>query len=302
VGGAALSDALAAVDEAALAGLLPAARRLAPGALAVAPGEWTDTTRAGAGYEFRDFVPHAPGGDARRIDWRASARSGELMERRRHAAGVSRWCVCLDASGSMGPRGTPRHLLALQIAAAMAYLLLHLGHEVGLLQIADKVTGDLPAARGREQYSRVVQGLHRHSPRGGPLRLEAAAGRLRAGEGVLLVSDFLAVDGLAGALLALRRRGHPLRGIAVRPGAQEWPAQTGAALLQDAESGECLVVANPREAARAAAAVLHRQRLSLQALCLRQGIVLSWARSDEGWSAAVLAHVCEPATGAPRHR
>ncbi|MBS1906537.1 MAG: DUF58 domain-containing protein [Actinobacteria bacterium] len=87
----------------------PRARRiaelpLAPRLIGLHGGH--DGRRAGAGGDFRDIHPFAPGDELRRVDWRATARlarrPGELLVRRTNALSDSAVVITLDTADDLG--------------------------------------------------------------------------------------------------------------------------------------------------------------------------------------------------------
>ena len=176
-------------DEGRLLNFVRVVDRLLMGTAAPTPGRWHDRRRAGQGREFLDFQAHAPGTDVRRVDWRASARSRVLVERRYQAQRGGTWCVCLDESASMGVPGSLSRDLSLQLAAALSFYLLHRECSVSFLRFAHEVTHVCPPARGEDP-------VRTYPPR---------ARRLGAGRRVS-----------ARTLRGLRAEG-PVRGLGERP-------------------------------------------------------------------------------------
>src|SRR5581483_8112413 len=79
---------------------------------------------SGSSMEFADYRRYAPGDDFRRIDWRAYARLERLFLRVFEAEENITVTILLDCSNSMY-QGTPaKSELAIQLAAALAYVAL----------------------------------------------------------------------------------------------------------------------------------------------------------------------------------
>ena len=87
--------------------------------------------RQGDSLEFREFRKYVPGDDARRIDWRASARYGgesDYLIRAFHAEDRLNLALSIDLRHSMDlPEGLSKRTLAIWTAAALAYLTLRQG-------------------------------------------------------------------------------------------------------------------------------------------------------------------------------
>lgn len=279
------------LDESALMRVARLADRVLAAPPGFRPGPWQHPRRAGAGQEFLDFEPHAPGSDARRIDWRASARAGRLLERRFQDATASEWCVCLDRSASMGVPGAGKARLAAELAAALAFVLLHREHGVSFLAFSERVEEVCPAGRGRAHFARVLQRLARSAGPGAGSRLELCAQRVARRCSVVVVSDFLAPDAMRPGLLRLLRRGGRVHALQVLDGSECTVDARGPALLRDAESGRVLAVGDAGAAARAAARTLARQQRELRRFCRRHAIAYSACRAHEGWQDVLLRHL-----------
>ena len=123
------------------------------------PGE-TPTRRAGTGTEFYGIREHIPGDSLRRVNWKASARSGRLMLNQYMKEAGGETVVVLDfRSGSMV--GTPPDTTlaySVRAAAALSYRLLRDRNRVGLLGVGRKMT-KVPPGFGRRQFERILAGL-----------------------------------------------------------------------------------------------------------------------------------------------
>lgn len=250
--------------------------------------------RSGPGPDFLDLQPYAPGDDARGVDWRASARRGRPLVRRRHDASSSEWHVCLDASASMGPADGDKWTLALQLSAALVYLLLDRSHRVGLLQFSAAVDAVCPPGRGRPQYRRAARLLARARPAGagGGSHLAACAAALRPRRSVVVVSDFLTPDGMRAGLDRLARLGgevHALQVTAAEDVAA--PADTEVDLLEDVETGARVRYVAQGPTPDTARAALARQRAALAAHCRRRRVAFTSVESGAGWREVLLGHL-----------
>src|SRR5215471_2510222 len=79
---------------------------------------------AGSSMEFADYRRYAPGEDFRRIDWRAYARLERLFLRVFEAEENLTVTILIDCSDSMQHGEPPKATLALNLAAALAYIAL----------------------------------------------------------------------------------------------------------------------------------------------------------------------------------
>ncbi len=117
--------------------------------------------RPGEGTEFeriRDAVPDDP---ERRINWRATARTGRLMATELIPERAQPVIVCLDHGRLMGVGAGA--LTKLDHAINAALLLIHValssGDRVGLFAFSDRVTAALPPRPGRLQLRRFLDAV-----------------------------------------------------------------------------------------------------------------------------------------------
>jgi len=283
-----LTPALAALTEAELERLARVAERLLAGRTRLLPGPHAVRRRAGSGGEFLDHRPYLPGDELRAVDWRASLRSRELQVRRYQDEAAGDWFICLDRSASMSGFDGAKWALALQLAAAWAYLLLHLDHRVGVLTFSSRVDGLCPPGRGHEQYGRVLRWLHTVVPRpqGGSSMLGACAAVVGRHAAVLVLSDFLCPDGMQAGLAGLA--GRELHAVQILAATELPPPGEAPVTLQDVETGQRLnLYPGPNERALAAAA-LRRLQDNLAGYCRRQGIAFTPCDTRQHWREIVL--------------
>lgn len=179
------AEALAAV----LPPLLAEARHLAAAVQLGAHGR----RRAGAGDEFWQYRPAVAGDEARRIDWRRSARHDQhfLREQEWQAAqSVQLWA---DLSPSMGFRSAERlptkRDRARVLALAAAILLEEAGERVGLID------GTNPPRAGRAQLTRLAEALSGED--GADYGLPGSAAILPGARAVFLSDFFGDADSVA---------------------------------------------------------------------------------------------------------
>ena len=217
---------------------------LAGGAVAsLFPGAWRARLR-GRGMEFEEVRPYLWGDDFRTIDWRVTARTGEMHTRLYHEERErTLWLVC-DAGPSMqfGTRNCFKWVRAAQAAVLFAWLAHDAEDRVGAV-----VHGDgrrchlLPAGGGEAGLMRLFHLLAAVGARPGEPRstLADAAAHLRRlarpGSLVLFVGDFRTLDREAERHLA-RLAGHgELAAIHLHDPLERTPPPAG---LYPLENGE----------------------------------------------------------------
>lgn len=188
-----------AIDWGSIAPLRLRARALAEGVYAGAHR----SLRKGPGVEFGGHRPYVPGDDIRWLDRRSLLRHDRLVIREFETETDRGLRIIVDASASMGYRGTraPAAKLAYAalIAAALARVALASGDPVGLDWLGGDLARPLPAMAGREAFERIVGALEAVRASGDlsedPTVLDRAfapvARRARRGTVVLLLSDLL---------------------------------------------------------------------------------------------------------------
>lgn len=186
------------LDWASLATLRLRARAVAEGVYAGMHA----STRRGSGVEFGGHRPYVPGDDLRLLDRRAMARHDKPYLRELVTETDRALFLLVDASASMGFRGSAKETklgYAAMIAAALARVALSSGDPVGLGFIGGTSSVALPASSGRDAFERVVSALENTQAAGdvandlGALdrALAPIARRARRGAVIVLFSDLL---------------------------------------------------------------------------------------------------------------
>jgi uncharacterized protein (DUF58 family) len=169
----------------------------------------------GAGVEFGGYREYVPGDDLRWLDRRSLMRHHHLLVRQFETETDRTVSLLVDASASMGFRGTGAPASKLEfaslLAAALARIALRAGDPVSLTFLGG--SGAQPVARssGREQFERVVASLDSVQPGGDALVDRAIVDRavawldrsVRRGSIVVVLSDLVdlpesAADRLSG--------------------------------------------------------------------------------------------------------
>ena len=156
-----------AIDWGSLAPLRIRARIVAEGVYAGAHR----SARKGAGVEFGGHRAYTPGDDLRHLDVRSLLRHDHLLVRQFETETDRALRLVVDASASMGYRGSraPGAKLAWAslVAAAMARIATSSGDPVGLSFLAgSKTTLPVPVRGGREVFERIVDSLESQSAEG----------------------------------------------------------------------------------------------------------------------------------------
>jgi uncharacterized protein (DUF58 family) len=252
------------------------------------------TVFRGTGVDVADLREYRYGDDLRHVDWNVTARTDtphvrEYVEDRE----VTAWLL-LDCSASMdvGPVERRKHVVLVEVAAAIAQLLSRGGNRVGAVLFDTGVRETIRPASGRNQVLRIVSRLLR--PADGPTAtdltavLRAALGILRRRSLVVIVSDFLGEPGWQGLLGQLARR-HDVVAVQVVDRREfELPA-VGMIYVEDAETGEVIFVDTDDAGFRQRlAAAADARQAALTADLRSAGLPLHTVATDEDLVRALL--------------
>ncbi len=215
----------------------------------------------GAGLVFEEVRAYQPGDDIRAIDWNVTARMGHPFIKRFIEERELTVFLAVDCSGSQqfGTRAQQKSEVAAELAAVLAFSAVSNNDRVGLVQFTDRIERFLPPRKGTRHVLRLIRDVLFYQPerRGTSLRegLDFLNRVLHRRTIVFLLSDFLD----RGFESAFKRTGRRHDLIAIRisdPREEEIPA-VGLLELEDAETGERLLLdtgnAAVRHAFRAAA-------------------------------------------------
>ena len=168
----------------------------------------------GFSVEFAEHRQYYPGDEIRHIDWRAFGKTDRFFIKEFEEETNLQAHLVVDASGSMAYAGSSssKFAHAQQVAAALAYLMLHQLDAVGLVMHDQGVYTMIPPRAISKQLPRILQALEQARP-GGETGLATVwhrlAGQLRRRSLVILLSDcFDPLPSLVHALRHLRHRGH----------------------------------------------------------------------------------------------
>ncbi|MEW9553647.1 DUF58 domain-containing protein [Nonomuraea sp. NPDC050783] len=208
------------------------------------------TAHRGAGIDFTGLRAYAEGDDARHIDWNVTARLDQphlrvFTEDRE----LTVWLV-LDRSASMavGRPGRGKHDVLAELALVLARLFGRGGNRVGALLFDTGVLRVVPPGTSRRHALRIAAELDRTaSAQGGGATTDLAgmldaAGRLaRRRALVVVLSDFIGDGDWERSLQRLARR-HEVVALRIVDAADDVLPEAGLVVVEDAETGEQLVV------------------------------------------------------------
>jgi uncharacterized protein (DUF58 family) len=223
------------------------------------------------GREFERLREYVRGDDTRRIDWKATARRGELIVREYEAERSQNVVLALDAGRLMTERIAGRERLdhALSAALVLADAAAARGDTVGVLLFADEVQAFLPPARNAlaRVAATLVQIEARMVEPDYPTAFHYLGRKLRRRSLIVLFTDVVdpAVSAPLLAHVGTAARRHLLLLVALRNTELE-------------DSGSMAVSTESEAFRRAAAEELLRERAIALAATRRQGVLVADVR------------------------
>ena len=231
----------------------------------------------GRGMAFAEVREYQPGDDVRTIDWNVTARMGDpfvkVFDEERELTVIL--MVDASASGDFGTVAQMKGEIGAEICALLAFSAIQNNDRVGLIIFTDEVELFIPPKKGKKHVLRVIRELLYFQPSGRSTNINTALEYLNRvtyrRSVVFLVSDFFASDYEKALRVANRR--HDLVAIALEdPREYDLPA-IGIVELEDAETGEGIMVDFDNTAVRDAFQKLTRkERNDRDALFRRMGL------------------------------
>jgi uncharacterized protein (DUF58 family) len=212
------------------------------------------TAHRGTGTDLVGLREYTDGDDARHIDWNVTARLNEPQLRVfTEDRELTVWLV-LDRSASMTVGGPERgkHDVLSELALVLARLFGRGGNRVGALLYDNGVVRIVPAGTGRRHALRIgaeLTGTAGGRPGTGQYSgttdlaamLDAAAKLARRRALIVVISDFIGDGDWGRSLLRLTPR-HEVVALRVTDAADDDLPDVGLVVIEDAETGEQLVI------------------------------------------------------------
>ncbi|HEY7326500.1 MAG TPA: DUF58 domain-containing protein [Gemmataceae bacterium] len=231
----------------------------------------------GAGLAFEEVRAYQPGDDIRTIDWNVTARMGHPFIKRFIEERELTVFLAVDCSGSQqfGTRAQQKREIAAELAAVLAFSAISNNDRVGLVQFTDHIERFLPPRKGTRHVLRLIRDVLFYQPehRGTSLRagLDFLNRVLHRRTIVFLLSDFLD-RGFESAFKRTGRR-HDLIAIRISDPREEEVPSVGLLELEDAETGERLLLDTSSAAVRDAFHAAAKERRASLVQLARQAHV-----------------------------
>lgn len=208
----------------------------------------------GQGMNFDEVREYVPGDEIRSIDWNVTARTGiphvkKFTEERELTIMLM---IDISGSGGFGSREQSKREMMAELGSVLAFSAVRNNDKVGLILFSDFVELFIPPNKGRKHILRVIREILFFQPKKKGTNITEAlnfVNRVARRKCVtFLLSDFCLPGDFDDALAALQPkllvtgRRHDLITVSVTdPREQELP-DVGRITLEDAETGEQLVL------------------------------------------------------------
>ena len=208
----------------------------------------------GQGITFDEVREYQVGDEIRTIDWNVTARMGQAYIKKyvEERELVMMLVVDMSASTSFGSIAETKAEIAAEIAALLAFSAIKNNDKVGLICFTDTVEHFVPPRKGKRHVLRVVRDILHFQPKQSGTNIETALAFvdrvLKPHSVVFLISDFK--DAGYEKQLRLSSKRHSLITITLQDRREVELPDVGLIELEDAESGERIVVDTRSEEAR----------------------------------------------------
>ena len=233
----------------------------------VMAGDYKSAFR-GAGMEFDEVREYLPGDDVRSIDWNVTARQGRPFIKRfqEERELTVFFAVDLSASGYYGAGKSSKNDLAAELCATLAFSAVKNNDKVGLLLFTDRTELFIPPVKGTTRAMRIIREVMGFRPQGTGTDLAGAvnflARVLKKRAVVFLISDFIGGGDYDKPLQLLARR-HDVVALQLTDDSEMTLPNAGLVEMQDAETGETILVDTASRAVRDAFAADSARRQAL---------------------------------------
>jgi uncharacterized protein (DUF58 family) len=221
-------------------------------------GAGSPTIYRGDGYEFVELRAYVPGDDVRRIDWAATARSGELQTRVVLEDVALTLAAIVDESPSMRV-GRRRPLLEAQREALESWFGAAGGEDRCIRVDADRIT-----PRALQRHARRAASLRGGRSFDARRALRTARAALPRGTALLAIGDWYDVDASFDRELADLGSRFDCTALIARDPWYEGLPLGGFVRMRGAEGGRIRAYVGPRERAAFARAVREREAALLK--------------------------------------
>jgi len=213
------------------------------------------TSFKGRGMTFSEVRQYQYGDDIRAIDWNVTARYNEAHVKVFEEERELTMMLMVDISGSesFGTRNQLKSEIVTEIAATMAFSATQNNDKIGLILFSDQIELYIPPKKGKSHVLRIIRELIEFQPKSNKTDLSQAlkflSGTQKKKAIVFVISDFM-VDDDYEQTLKIASKKHDITGVRVYDIREEKMPNIGMVEMEDAETGEVLVVNTGSKKAR----------------------------------------------------
>lgn len=248
------------------------------------------STAKGSSVEFSDFREYMLGDDIRRIDWNAYGRTDKLYIKQFMEEKEGIFQIFVDTSRSMTFGEKPKHKMALQIAAALSYIILGNLDRVYVNELKEHTQIRGKGMTGSPAFPHILNTLEHMEFEGSSTSLSRSvlSRPVPVGGVSIIISDFLDPEGISEALSYLAYRKQTIVLIQILAPEETAITYEGTMNLRDMETGESLKITMSNAAIKQYLKALEQMQQNLQQLVHKYGASYIFVQSDEDLAAALL--------------
>ncbi len=213
------------------------------------------TSFKGRGMTFSEVRQYQYGDDIRAIDWNVTARYNEAHVKVFEEERELTMMLMVDISGSesFGTKNQLKSEIVTEISATMAFSATQNNDKIGLILFSDQIELYIPPKKGKSHVLRIIRELIEFQPKSNKSDLSQAlkflSGTQKKKAIVFVISDFMVEDDYEKTLKIASKK-HDITGIRVYDIREEKMPNIGMVEMEDAETGEILVVNTGSKKAR----------------------------------------------------
>jgi uncharacterized protein (DUF58 family) len=225
------------------------------------------TSFKGRGMTFSEVRQYQYGDDIRAIDWNVTARYNEpyvkVFEEERELTMML--MVDISGSESFGTKNQLKSEIVTEIAATMAFSATQNNDKIGLILFSDQIELYIPPKKGKSHVLRIIRELIEFQPKSRKTDLSQALKFLSSTQKkkaiVFVISDFM-VDDDYEKTLKIAGKKHDITGVRVYDIREEKMPNIGMVEMEDAETGEILVVNTGSKKARISYEAQYKEKVN----------------------------------------
>ncbi|MCR5700828.1 MAG: DUF58 domain-containing protein [Lachnospiraceae bacterium] len=252
------------------------------------------STAKGSSVEFSDFREYMLGDDIRRIDWNAYGRTDKLYIKQFMEEKEGHFRFFLDTSASMDFGQAKKSVMALQITAALSYVILNNLDRVFINEMKGDGLIKGKGMAGGAAFSHLLNNLKNISFEGNiHISKRISSCSVPRGGVSFIVSDFLDPEGIEGAVKYLVSRKQTVVLVQVLAREEIEVDYEGTLNMLDMETGDKVKITMSTAAVNNYNAQLEAMRTGLAELSRKYGAHYVSIESDKNLAAVLLSDFSE---------